>query len=127
MILFGFLPGESSPAQAFFCRRCHAPVSSEAECIVVLGRPVRSAYVNPAGVRCEILTLRSARNLVEHSFATEEETWFEGYSWRPVACRRCGEHLGWSYEAVGHGLELRQFYGLLVDALQSGVDPGRDG
>ena len=126
MLFIAFLPGKASQARAYSCRRCGSRVSSEDDSISVGGHPVRATYTNPAGIPCEIITFREAENILGADFSTEEDSWFEGYSWRPVACAKCREHVGWSYEAVEPNLEPPVFYGLLTGALRSVRDRGKD-
>lgn len=116
----------SPPGPALACRACGARVASARDTIVVLGRPVRATYTNPAGVACEILTLEAAENLLRDPFSTEAHTWFEGYAWRPVGCAKCGAHLGWEYESPAPGAEPPRFYGLLTTALTEVAEAGRD-
>ena len=126
MLFIAFLPARAPKARAFFCRQCGARVCTDGHSIVVNGHPVRATYTNPAGEACEIITFREAENLRGADFSTEECSWFEGYSWRPVACAKCRQHVGWAYEAVEPNLDPKVFYGLLTSALRSEPDRGRD-
>jgi hypothetical protein len=102
----------------YSCRQCGVPVAHGDQEIQILGRPACTTYTNPLGIACTIVTFSTATNLNEAPDATTEDTWFEGYGWRSVACASCGAHLGWRYEATDPGLSPRAFYGLLVLALR---------
>jgi cereblon len=118
------VPGWKS--RSFSCRRCGTQVAEEDDCIQVMDRPVKSAYENPLGLSCEIITFSEAANLIAAGSATEEYTWFEGYAWRPVACLECRMHLGWRYEAVDPGREPPHFFGLLTGAIRESSEKGKD-
>ena len=126
MLFIAFAGFRGSRARETACRKCGARIASEDDFLSVAGRPVRAAYVNPAGIRCQILTLAKATNVAAALESTEEHTWFEGYAWSPAACASCGLHLGWRYEAAGPDLQPPSFYGLLAEALSRPGDPGRD-
>jgi len=76
------------------------------------GREPRGTYLNPHGLACAIVTLARAGNLSLSDHASTENTWFEGYAWRPASCARCDLFLGWRFEARQGG-EPARFYGLL--------------
>jgi hypothetical protein len=118
MILFIGLVRLPGASWKYACRRCGAELASEKACLEIMGRPIRATYKNPDGILCEIVTLVRAGNLVEIAEATLENTWFEGYAWRPVLCERCGLHLGWRYETEDPSRSPSTFYGLLVEAMQ---------
>ena len=127
MLMIAFIRFRPPERVAYACRGCGTRVASDADCVSVGGRPIRAAYVNPAGVTCEILTIETAGNLAHADFSTEDDTWFEGYAWRPVACSKCGAHLGWRYEAADPSATPPDFYGLLVAATARVVESGEDG
>ena len=96
----------------YTCRRCGARIASEADAVRVSGRPERASYTNPYGHTFEILTVAVAENVIGADEATFENTWFEGYAWRPIVCAMCKSHLGWKYEGDD------AFYGLLTTELR---------
>ena len=111
MLLIAFIGFRLPERVAYACRECGMRLASDAECISVGGRPIRAAFVNPDGVTCEILTLASVGNLARATVSTEDNTWFEGYAWSPVACVTCEAHLGWRYEASDASATPPDFYG----------------
>ena len=127
MLFIAFVRFRPPERVAYACRGCGTRLASDADCISVGGRPIRAAFVNPAGVTCEILTMASVENLAHAVVSTEEETWFEGYAWRPVACATCEAHLGWRYEAADSSATPPDFYGILVAATTRIVESGADG
>jgi hypothetical protein len=59
-------------------------------------------------------------------YSSTENTWFEGYAWRPLGCGGCGGFLGWRFEATPDAAidasgnasgSPRRFYGLLTERL----------
>ena len=59
-------------------------------------------------------SFRKAGNLDYLTWATEENTWFEGYAWRIALCSHCGMHMGWRFEASRPQSAPAKFHGLLL-------------
>ena len=51
--------------------------------------------------------------------ASDEFTWFPGYSWRIALCRDCGRHMGWQF------LGDDDFFGLIKTHL-TGINAGKN-
>jgi hypothetical protein len=71
------------------------------------------AFCNPYGIIFEIGCFRTAPGCGYAGPATEEFSWFPGYSWRLALCSSCGTHLGWQYTAP----DKESFCGLILDNL----------
>ncbi|MBL6958482.1 MAG: hypothetical protein ISR52_05830 [Rhodospirillales bacterium] len=67
-------------------------------------------FFNPIGLTFLVLCFKEAPGCTTAGDATEEHTWFPGFSWRYALCRGCGEHLGWLYESRDG---LTAFFGLI--------------
>ncbi|HYA03388.1 MAG TPA: cereblon family protein [Syntrophobacteria bacterium] len=105
-------------AKAYQCVACGGLVTYS-DRLICIGTSTRHRFVNPAGVKCEFHTFFSCPGAVAHPEATEAHTWFPGYRWRLAFCRRCGDHLGWHYEATSPLLRPQDFWGILVAHLSS--------
>ena len=42
----------------------------------------------------------------------ENDSWFDGYEWKPISCYECGNHLGWYFLSITL-LCPESFYGLV--------------
>lgn len=98
--------------KSLHCIHCGSAVTSSDRILEIAGR-FRHVFVNPAGMRCELLTLLSCPGASLVGEATLDHTWFEGYRWRLALCQNCGMHLGWHYEALSNTIPL-DFWGLLL-------------
>jgi len=105
---------KSSAGERLLCVRCGETVTSASERIEVAGGH-RHTFTNPAGLTFTIGCFAAAPGAVQSGTATAAWTWFEGYRWRYAHCRRCANHLGWSYHDAGGAL----FFGLILDRLVS--------
>jgi|GEM_PF-939266 len=71
-------------------------------------------FFNPAGIIFEILCFSQARNIFIHGEPSTEFSWFKGYAWEIITCRRCVAHLGWRFSREG-----TYFFGLIKQKLIS--------
>jgi hypothetical protein len=123
-------PGDNgSKSDQYHCVQCGAVLGSAAHRISVLGRPPRQTYTNPHGIACDIVTLSACQGYHPAAHRSTENTWFDGYAWRPLGCGGCGGFLGWRFEATSEATSAspskahggpRRFYGLLTDRLLVG-------
>lgn len=98
------------------CATCGYVITSRDQRMTVDGS-YHHTFSNPAGLVFDIGCFRDAPGCRQTGSATEDWTWFDGFSWRIAVCRECRSHLGWSYQSNnGEG-----FFGLIVDRL---VSPG---
>lgn len=95
------------------CCDCSHPITSESERITVQGAH-QHTFTNPHQVTYRIGCFRDAPGCSYAGAATNEFTWFSGYSWRIALCAGCGTHIGWVYRK----LEGAAFHGLIVNQLR---------
>ncbi len=69
-------------------------------------------FANPHGYVFEIGCFSQATGCQPASGATDEFSWFMGYSWKIGVCRNCTNHLGWIFLS-----DSTQFYGLILEKL----------
>jgi hypothetical protein len=72
-------------------------------------------FVNPEGIRFEIITFGQSLGCKETGTPTLEHTWFAGHAWSYCHCDRCGRHLGWYYTGP------HDFIGLIKTRLRRGL------
>ncbi len=95
-----------------YCAGCRWPVTSEDQRILIQDRH-EHRFRNPHGFMFEIGCFAAAPGCGHVGEASEQWTWFPGYSWQVVVCGSCGMHLGWRYRnRAGEG-----FYGLILENL----------
>ncbi len=97
--------------RAIVCARCEHEVTSEDHKTSIQGGFEHSC-ANPAGVLYRIGCFEEAPGCGAIGEESSEFTWFEGYAWQVVICRRCREHLGWRYRSSNH-----VFFGLILPKL----------
>lgn len=102
--------GQDDPALC--CRICGHRITSDHERIAVNGSHTHT-FFNPVGLVFELGCFRRAPGCLVSSEASEQFTWFAGYSWRPAFCGRCAAHLGWRFEK-----EEQAFFCLILTNLR---------
>ena len=103
------LPDEE---EYILCRQCHQAITKPADRIVMQGSH-RHTFANPHGIVFEIGCFRSVKGCGYAGPASDEFSWFAGYSWRVCFCTMCLTHLGWMFSRIGHDI----FHGLILDRL----------
>lgn len=103
---------ESDDEEYILCRQCLHVITSSTERIVVQGLH-RHTFANPHGIVFEIGCFRSSIGCGYAGPASDEFTWFQGFSWRVAVCVRCLTHLGWLFTSMGY----ESFHGLILDRL----------
>jgi hypothetical protein len=103
-------------AKAYQCFACGGLITHSDRMVPVAGNS-KHFFVNPAGVECNFLTFYSCTGAVALGEPMLADTWFPGFSWRMALCRRCGQHLGWYYEAVFTSEWPGEFWGILLSQL----------
>jgi hypothetical protein len=98
------------------CRQCHQAITRPADRTTVQGAH-RHTFANPHGIVFEIGCFRNVEGCGYAGAASNEFTWFAGYSWRVCFCRMCLTHLGWVFNSGGGDV----FHGLILDRL---IEPG---
>jgi len=94
------------------CRQCRQAITKPAERIAMQGSH-RHTFANPLGVVFEIGCFRSAKGCGYAGAASDDFSWFAGYSWRVCFCSMCLTHLGWIFIQKGGDI----FHGLILDRL----------
>ena len=98
------------------CRQCHQAISRPADRIMMQGSH-RHTFANPHGIVFEIGCFRSVTGCGYAGAASDDFSWFAGYSWRVCLCALCLTHLGWMFSRMGSDV----FHGLILDRL---IEPG---
>ena len=96
------------------CRECHQIITNEEQRIVMHGAH-RHTFANPNGIVFDIGCFKTAVGCGYSGHASNEFTWFAGFSWRVAVCSMCLSHLGWLFESTGG----THFHGLILDRLLS--------
>ena len=109
---------ERSPEEEEYilCRQCHQAITKPADRIVMQGVH-RHTFANPHGIVFEIGCFRSVTGCGYAGAASDDFSWFAGYSWRVCFCALCLTHLGWMFSRMGSDI----FHGLILDRL---IEPG---
>lgn len=105
---------KAAEEEGILCRQCHSILTSPNERIVVQGSH-QHTFANPHGIVFEIGCFGAVRGCGYAGPATDEFSWFKGFSWRVAVCVMCLTHLGWVFESRGGG----NFHGLILDRLIS--------
>lgn len=105
---------ERSPEEEEYilCRQCHQAITRPADRIVMQGSH-RHTFANPHGIVFEIGCFRNVEGCGCSGPASDDFSWFAGYSWRVCFCTMCLTHLGWMFSRQGRHI----FYGLILDRL----------
>ena len=103
------------------CRQCHNIITTPSNRISVQGSH-QHTFANPHGIVFEIGCFGAVTGCGYAGPASDEFTWFPGFSWRVAVCGRCLIHLGWLFTSKG----FESFHGLILDHLitQKGRPPG---
>ena len=109
---------ERSPEEEEYilCRQCHQAITKPADRIVIQGSH-RHTFANPHGIVFEIGCFRRVKGCGYAGAASDDFSWFAGYSWRVCLCTMCLTHLGWMFSLNGADI----FHGLILDRL---IEPG---
>ena len=106
------VPKESDNGEYIRCRQCYQVLTRPAERIAVQGTH-QHTFANPQGIVYHVGCFRSVRGCGYVGPATDEFTWFRGFSWRIAICSMCLTHLGWFFMSKGN----ESFNGLILDRL----------
>jgi len=103
---------ESDREKYLLCRQCHQVITSPTERITVQGSH-QHTFANPHGVIYEIGCFRHVIGCGYAGPASDEFSWFKGFSWKIAVCNMCLTHMGWFF--ISHSSE--SFNGLIIDRL----------
>lgn len=90
------------------CFGCGATLAGPEAAIDVDGHR-RRTFANPAGQRFEVKFFADAPGCAAGGPATDEATWFSGYTWQRAFCRTCATHAGWLFRG-----KARVFWALIA-------------
>ena len=100
------------------CAACRHPITTRGDRIEVGGRHEHHV-VNQHGYAFHLGCFAAAPGAIGAGPATDEWTWFQGFTWQLAHCRGCARHLGWLYRAPS-----QTFWGLILDRLVEEPGPG---
>lgn len=103
---------DGDDGQRIYCAQCRAPVTHR-RARTSIGGSHEHVFRNPHGLEFHIGCFGTARGCAASGPATDEWTWFPGYSWQFAMCAACGIHLGWRYRSRSGD----SFFGLILARL----------
>ena len=106
--------GRRSPQEEEYilCRQCRQAITRPAERISMQGSH-QHTFANPHGIVFEIGCFKDVTGCGYAGAATDEFSWFAGYSWRICFCSMCLTHLGWIFSSKAGDV----FHALIVDRI----------
>lgn len=94
------------------CRQCRQAITRPVERMAMQGSH-QHTFANPHGIVFEIGCFKDVTGCGYAGAATDEFSWFAGYSWRLCFCSMCLTHLGWIFSSnAGDG-----FHALILDRI----------
>lgn len=108
---------------ACVCVYCDWNITSNRFIICLAQEGSFQTYVNPSGVLHDIVTVSQVlpNSVTLVGPASEEYSWFPGYSWTIANCSNCSHHLGWLFNAVKENLRPVRFWGIRRQAVVPGL------
>ena len=103
---------ESDSEKYILCRQCLQVITSPTERIAVQGSH-QHTFANPHGIIYEIGCFKSVIGCGYAGPASDEFSWFRGFSWRVAVCAMCLTHVGWLFISSSSD----SFNGLILDRL----------
>ena len=103
---------KTSEEEYILCRQCQSILTSPTERIIIQGAH-QHTFANPHGIVFEIGCFGAVRGCGYAGPASDEFSWFKGFSWRVAVCIMCLTHMGWFFESRDGG----NFHGLILDRL----------
>lgn len=103
-----------SDGSVFVCRVCRNPIAHCKELFAMSKYGVQSQYCNSSGYIHETNTVyKLFPNAVIFSGEPSSEfSWFPGYEWHIIVCKRCSRHIGWQFRASTENLIPALFFGI---------------
>ncbi len=98
------------------CARCGTFIAHSGNLTTINGAD-RHSFINPAGMRCNFMTLSTCENVLAGDELYFEHSWFPGYGWRFLVCGFCSLHLGWQYDSEQEGVHPAGFLGVLFNSV----------
>jgi len=105
---------ERSPEEEelILCRQCRQAITRPVERLSIQGSH-QHTFANPHGVVFEIGCFKDVFGCGYAGAATDEFSWFVGYSWRICYCSMCLTHLGWIFSSNAGDI----FHALIIDRI----------
>jgi len=100
------------------CRQCRQAITRPVERISIQGSH-QHTFANPHGLVFEIGCFKDVTGCGYAGAATDEFSWFAGYSWRICFCSMCLTHLGWIFSSPVSDI----FHALILDRI---IQPDRN-
>ena len=107
-------PRPTGQAGDWLCACCLNRVANEKNRFSYQGK-TEFTFLNPAGIRFEIVTFSQISGCRQTGAPTLEQTWFPAHAWSFCQCDQCGAHLGWYYSGP------QSFAGLIKNRLVRAV------
>jgi hypothetical protein len=106
--------GQRSPQEEEYilCRHCRQAITRPAERISMQGSH-QHTFANPHGIVFEVGCFKDVTGCGYAGAATDEFSWFAGYSWRICFCSMCLTHLGWIFSSKAGDV----FHALILDRI----------
>jgi hypothetical protein len=95
------------------CKNCGQHITNRNQRIKIEGAH-KHAFANPSGIVFEIGCYSNAIMVQKVGEPTNNFTWFPGFLWEIVICKRCSQHLGWYFSRI----PLDGFWGLITDSIR---------
>lgn len=106
--------------RCFVCNECNLLIGKQSDMFPMSREGPQSTFCNSGGIIHETVTLYKAEGLVLiGDEPSSEYSWFPGYAWTIVTCRRCRNHMGWLFTAENNNLRPKSFWGLTRRSLRS--------
>ena len=96
--------------ELILCRQCRQAITRPVERLSIQGSH-QHTFANPHGVVFEIGCFNDVFGCGYAGAATDEFSWFVGYSWRICYCSMCLTHLGWIFSSNAGDI----FHALILD------------
>jgi hypothetical protein len=107
---------EPEEKEYIICRQCRQAITRPDDRIAMQGSH-RHTFANPHGIVFDIGCFKNVIGCGYAGAASDEFTWFAGYTWRICYCVMCLTHLGWIFRSNSGDV----FHGLILDKL---IEPG---
>jgi hypothetical protein len=92
----------------YICGEC-SQVICKSEARTNFGDAFEHTFFNPAGILFRIGCFTTAPGVAIHGTPSDDFSWFPGYYWQAVTCRKCDQHMGWHFTGSG-----TPFFGLIL-------------
>jgi hypothetical protein len=118
-MVLGYIKSEqdNKDKTAYHCAWCGIFITHAGALTKVDGADQHS-FINPSGILCNFRTFRLCENVIIDEDLYLEHSWFPGYGWRFLTCKSCLHHLGWKYDLLKKRSSLREFFGVLIHAVE---------